>query len=103
MNKAGKELSLKLADSLPAARLVWETEPADEAPGLDGSVLTADLHGKKLTIRFESMAGRSADAAELESRRQSLIASLEEIVEDFLSFFTRSIYRKEKFTRTVDC
>ena len=79
-----------------------ENDIAPHFPGLHGAVLTVDMNGKKLSMRFEGPDQRSRDDTG-EAPVQDLLASLDDIVDDFVSFFERSIYRKERFTRIVPC
>ena len=92
MNEIAKELMERLRASLPEHDLRWEKEPAAE--GLAGSALTATAKGKSFTMQF--VAGKIPLPEEPE-----LHSFLEEIVDDFVNFFTDSIYKKEKFTKVV--
>ncbi len=92
MNEIGLQMMTRLQQALPEARVYWEREPDGE---LHGSVLSAEFKHRKFTIHFES--GNSAADPE-ENPDYSLV---EQVVDDFVDFFARSIYPKEKFTRII--
>jgi len=88
----GLQMLSRLQDALPEATVYWEKAPALER--LHGSILTAELKHRKFTLQFESTP-ESSGAETLDS---SLV---EQVVDDFVDFFARSIYPKEKFTRII--
>ena len=91
MHETGSELLTRLHQALPEARVYWEKEPGHQ---LKGSVLTAELKQRKFTIRFESNNSED-DTENLDS------FLVDQVVDDFVNFFARSIYPKEKFTRII--
>lgn len=88
---AGQMLS-RLQEALPGATVYWEKEPA--SGGFKGSVLTAEWKHRQFTMQFDSNSEESAG----ETLDVSLV---EQVVDDFVEFFTNSIYPKEKFTRII--
>ena len=91
MHEIGREMMSRLKEALPEARVYWEKEPVSK--GLRGGVLTAELKHRKFTMQFESNP---------EGAAENLDAPLvDQVVDDFVDFFARSIYPKEKFTRIV--
>lgn len=92
MNEIAEQFLSELGTSLPGSNAYWEKEPTT-ASGLDGAVLTAEYQNRKFTVQFERAAG-NAD--------QELDPSfIEQVVDDFVDFFARTIYPKEKFTRII--
>lgn len=95
MHETGLQMLSRLQDALPGARVYWEKEPATS--DFRGSVLTAELGHRQFTMQFDGNGEK-----ELEKSDDILEVSLvDEVVDDFVDFFTRSIYPKEKFTRIV--
>jgi len=92
MHGIGLLMLSRLHDALPEATVYWEKEPAPG--GLHGAVLTAELKHRKFTMRFES----GPESSEAETPDSSLV---DQVVDDFIDFFARSIYPKEKFTRII--
>jgi hypothetical protein len=91
MHEIATEMVSRLREALPAAKIYWEKEPADE---LHGAVLSAELKLRKFTMQFE----RNSDDDPVEILDSFLV---DEVVDDFVDFFTNSIYPKEKFTRII--
>ena len=92
MHEIGLQMLSRLQDALPEATVYWEKEPAPG--GLNGSVLTAELKRRKFTMQFASdPEGSGAETLD------SLL--VDQVVDDFVDFFARSIYPREKFTRIV--
>ena len=92
MHEIGRLIAAKLKDVLPEAEVYWEREPPHE--GLRGGALSAEMKHRKFTMQFNGPPG--------EVLAESLDPSLvDQVVDDFLEFFTRSIYPKEKFTRII--
>jgi hypothetical protein len=91
MHVIGKELMNRLQAALPDARVYWEKVPETQ---LRGAVLSAELKQRKFTIQF---IGDKQDPSP-EALDDLLV---EQVVDDFLDFFHRSIYPREKFTRVV--
>ena len=92
MPEIGEELLSSLRASLPGAKVYWERDPA--VSGLDGAAVTAEYQNRKFTVQFERAAGGAPD--------EELDASfVEQVVDDFIDFFARTIYPKEKFTRII--
>ena len=91
MHETGSELLTRLRQALPEARVYWEKEPDRY---LKGSVLTAELKQRKFTIQFEG--NNSED--DTENLDKLLV---DQVVDDFVDFFARSIYPREKFTRII--
>jgi hypothetical protein len=92
MDEIGVMIAARLKEVLPEANVVWEREPPPG--GLRGGVLSAELKNRKFTMQFEGPAHEVA----AENLDPSLV---EQVVDDFLDFFARSIYPKEKFTRII--
>jgi len=92
MNRTGEQLLSRLRSALPGSRVYWEKEPT--AASLGGAVLSAEYQNKKFTMQFERAAG-NAPAEVLDD------SFLEQVVDDFRDFFSRTIYPKEKFTRII--
>jgi len=92
MSDIGELLVARIRSSLPGSRVYWEREPVEGS--LDGAVLSAQYRGKIFTLQFER-GDESAPAAALDD------AFLEQVVDDFSDFFSRTIYPKEKFTRII--
>jgi len=92
MHEIGRQISVRLQEALPEARIYWEREPREE--GLRGSALSAELKHRKFTMQFDGPPEDEC-AETLES------ALVDQVVDDFVEFFTRSIYPKEKFTRII--
>jgi hypothetical protein len=91
MHEFASQLLSRLHEALPGAKVYWEKEPATR---LKGAVLTAEWNKRRFSIQFDS---ESEDAA-----GESLDASVvEQVVDDFVDFFERSIYPQERFTRIV--
>ena len=57
-------------------------------------MLTAEFRRKKFTMQF-TRTGETAPAEVLDD------SFIEQVVNDFLDFFSRTIYPKEKFTRII--
>jgi len=91
MHETGREMMNKLQAALPEAKIYWEKVPDKQ---LQGAVLTAELKQRKFTIHFAGRPGGDSP----ESLDDALV---EQVVDDFLDFFHRSIYAKEKFTRII--
>ncbi len=92
MHDIGRQIMLRLREALPYARVYWEREPGGD--GLRGSVISAELEGRKFTMQFDGPPKEECPEV-LEP------ALVEQVVDDFLDFFARSIYPKEKFTRII--
>jgi len=92
MNGIGEQLLSKLRMSLPGSLVYWEKEPTAESLG--GAVLSAEYKSKKFTMQFERAAG-NASPEDLDD------SFVEQVVDDFTDFFSRTIYPKEKFTRII--
>jgi hypothetical protein len=92
MNEIGEKLSEKLRIYLPGSLVYWEKEPAEDS--LNGAVLTAEYRKRKFTMQFLK-ADKNAPAEVLDD------SFIEQIVDDFTDFFSRTIYPKEKFTRLI--
>lgn len=92
MHRIALMITTRLNEALPDAHVYWEREP--RAEGLRGSVLSAELRHRKFTMQFEG----PADDVVAESLDPSLV---DQVVDDFLDFFARSIYPREKFTRII--
>ena len=92
MNAIGEKLAEQVRVSLPGSLVYWEKQPTDASLG--GSVLTAEYRKRKFTMRFESADGNAA-AEPLDD------SFIEQVVDDFTDFFSRTIYPKEKFTRII--
>ena len=92
MNEIGEQLLSKLRTSLPGSLVYWEKEPTESS--LSGAVMTAEYRKRKFTMQFER-ADRSASAEILDG------SFIDEVVDDFIDFFSRTIYPKEKFTRLI--
>jgi hypothetical protein len=90
MHEIGFLMLTRLRTALPEAKVYWEKEPERE---LTGAVLSAELGPRKFTIQFQ---GNADDAVE---NLDSLL--VDQVVDDFLDFFARSIYPREKFTRII--
>ena len=91
MNEIGAQMLTKLTEALPKAKVYWEKEPTDE---LHGAVLSAEQQQRKFTMQFE----RNADNDPAEILDSFLV---DEVIDDFIDFFDKSIYPKEKFTRII--
>lgn len=92
MHEIGWQITSKLKEALPEARIYWEKEPRHD--GLRGGALSAELKNRKFTMQF--------DGPPPEECAETLDPSLvDQVVDDFLDFFARSIYPKEKFTRII--
>jgi len=92
MQEIGWQIVSRLKEALPQATVYWEKEPV--ANGLKGGVLTAELKHRKFTLQFESNSEEGA--------AETLDASfVDQVVDDFVDFFARSIYPKRRFTRIV--
>jgi hypothetical protein len=116
MNEISEQLQARLGSALPGSSVYWEKEPTGS--GLDGAVLSAEYQNRKFTMQFEK-AAESATASENENENENESASasasasakentdaqedslIEQIVDDFIEFFSRTIYPKEKFTRII--
>lgn len=92
MHEIGAMITKRLKEALPEAKVLWEREPPPD--GLRGGVLSAELKNRKFTMQF---AGPAQEVV-AENLDLSLV---EQVVDDFLDFFARSIYPKEKFTRII--
>ena len=92
MDEIGFQMLSRLREALPEATVYWEREPTSS--GLNGAVLSAELKHRKFTIQFES----SSENNEPDFLDCSLV---DQVVDDFVDFFARSIYPKEKFTRII--
>jgi hypothetical protein len=128
MNGIREQLIAKVRSALPGSTVYWEHEPAES--GLDGAVLSAEYQHRKFTMQFEKaaesttdrlteeaidsaheIAGSDApsstseigtdnqDGNETADQQEDLL--IEQIVDDFTDFFSRTIYPKEKFTRII--
>lgn len=92
MHQIAALITSRLCQALPDAKVYWEREPRCE--GLRGSVLSAEIKHRKFTMQFEGPPE--------EVVAESLDASLvDQVVDDFIDFFARSIYPREKFTRII--
>jgi hypothetical protein len=91
MHEIGTQMLSRLQDALPEARVYWEREPASS--NLRGAVLTAERNNKKFTMQFCCESDKNGGSGD--------ISLVEQVVDDFVDFFARSIYPKEKFTRIV--
>ena len=89
MQEIASEMLFRLRDALPEATIYWEKEPATR---LKGSVLTAEHKHRKCTVQFDSRSDKKETFDEI---------VMDEVVDDFVEFFSRSLYAKEKFTRMV--
>ena len=89
MQEIASEMLFRLRDALPEATIYWEKEPASR---LKGSVLTAEHKQRKISVQFDS---RSENKETLDD------IVMDEVVDDFVEFFARPMYAKEKFTRMV--
>lgn len=92
MHEIGSQMLARLQEALPKAKVYWEKEPT--SGGLKGAALTAELSHRTFTMQFDGNSESDAD----ESLDSFLV---EEVVDDFVDFFDRSIYPREKFTRIV--
>jgi hypothetical protein len=92
MHEIGSQMLSRLREALPEASVYWEKEPVSS--GLKGSVLTAELKHRKFTMQFDS----NSEGNTAETLDSSLV---DQVVDDFVDFFARSIYPKEKFTRII--
>ena len=92
MNQFGEKLAEKVRTSLPGSLVYWEKDPTET--DLDGSVLTAEYRKRKFTMQF-TRQGETSPAEDLDD------SFIEQVVDDFLDFFSRTIYPKEKFTRII--
>ena len=92
MNDIGAQLSEKLHSYLPGSIVYWEKEPVGDS--LDGAVLTAEYQKRKFTMEFQK-ADQNAPSEVLDD------SFIEQVVDDFTDFFSRTIYPKEKFTRII--
>lgn len=92
MNELGAQLIEKLRTSLPTSLVYWEKDPTPTS--LHGAILTAEYRKRKFTMQFESADGTSTPEAPND-------AFIEQVVDDFTDFFSRTIYPKEKFTRII--
>ena len=92
MDEIGRQMLSRLQAALPQAIVQWEKEPGPA--GLKGGVLTAEWQLRKFTLQFDSRSEGGGG----EGPDDSLV---EQVVDDFLDFFARSIYPREKFTRMV--
>ena len=117
MNDIGEQLLAKLRSSLPGSIVYWEKEPT--AGGLHGSVLSAEYQHRKFTMQFASAAEtvtvhhpghEPASATNPSGKTPVTVAGqaevlddtfIEQVVDDFTDFFSRTIYPKEKFTRII--
>ena len=88
----GSQLLARLHQALPDAWVYWEKEPEGR---LHGAVLTAECRLRKFSIQFESHDAEGDCAENLDG---SLV---DQVVDDFVDFFARSIYPREKFTRII--
>jgi hypothetical protein len=91
MHDIGTQMLSRLQGALPEAKVYWEKEPSSS--GLKGSVLTAELKNRKFTMQFYSETEKGAGTYD------SML--IDQVVDDFVDFFARSIYPKEKFTRII--
>lgn len=89
MQEIASEMLFRLRDALPEATIYWEKEPASR---LKGSVLTAEHKQRKFTVQFDSRSDKRETFDDI---------LIDEVVDDFVEFFDRSKYVKEKFTRMV--
>jgi len=89
MLQVASEMLSRLREALPEATVYWEKEPGDR---FKGAVLTAELKHRKFTLQFDS----KSDGAETIDG-----PLVDQVVDDFVDFFARSIYPKEKFTRML--
>ena len=92
MNEIGEKLAEKLRTSLPGSLVYWEKEPTESS--LDRAVLSAEYRKRKFTMQFESAPGNAGTDVLDE-------LFIEQVVDDFIDFFSRTIYPKEKFTRII--
>ena len=92
MHEIGEELLSRLRTSLPGSLVYWEREPSEQS--LNGAVMSAEYRKRKLTMQFERAPG-SVVPEVLDD------CFIEEVVDDFIDFFSRTIYPKEKFTRII--
>jgi hypothetical protein len=92
MNEMGERLLESLRISLPGSLVYWEKEPS--AGSLSGAVVSAEYRKRKFTMQFE----RADPNAAVEELDHDFI---EQVVDDFTDFFSRTIYPKEKFTRMI--
>lgn len=92
MHEIGLMITARLNEALPDAKIYWEREPRSE--GLRGSALSAEFKQRKFTMQFEG----PPEEVVAESLDTSLV---DQVVDDFVDFFARSIYPKEKFTRII--
>jgi hypothetical protein len=119
MIEIGEQLIGKLRSALPGSTVYWEKEPTEV--GLDGAVLSAEYQHRKFTMQFErapehtidspadsvtkdargNASGQRYKPAGEGSANENEVSLLEEIVDDFTDFFSRTIYPKEKFTRII--
>lgn len=92
MHEIGLQIAARLNEALPGAKVYWEREP--RTAGLRGGALSAELKHRKFTMQFEGPPEEVAT----ETLDPSLV---EQVVDEFVDFFQRSIYPKEKFTRII--
>lgn len=92
MHEIGMMITDRLIKALPQAKVYWEREPRPE--GLRGSALTAEIRNRKFTMQFEGPPREVAD----EMIDSTLV---DQVVDDFVEFFEKSIYPREKFTRII--
>ena len=92
MDLFGEKLAEKVRTSLPGSLVYWEKDTTET--GLDGAVLTAEYRKRKFTVQF-TRDGETSPAEVLDDE------FIEQVVDDFLDFFSRTIYPKEKFTRII--
>jgi hypothetical protein len=92
MNELAEQIIERVRTSLPTSLVYWEKDPTEHS--LHGAILTAEFHKRKFTMQFESADGDSSPQAPDE-------AFIEQVVDDFTDFFSRTIYPKEKFTRII--
>jgi hypothetical protein len=102
MNEICEQLHARLRSALPGSSVYWEKEPT--ASGLDGGVLSAEYQHRKFTMQFEKAAGSATDSESANANETADVLEnslIEQIVDDFIDFFSRTIYPKEKFTRII--
>lgn len=92
MHDIGRQIMTRLKEALPRATVYWERDP--RPGGLRGGAISAEQGQRKFTMQFDGPSGEEC-AEVLEA------ALVEQVVDDFVDFFARSIYHKEKFTRII--
>lgn len=131
MNGIGEQFLARLRSALPGSTVYWEKEPtadgldgavlsaeyqhrkftmqfekaADRAveSALDGStVRSADSSTERAGEHApEQTSATSEIVSSAEKENGKTVSLIEQVVDDFTDFFSRTIYPKEKFTRII--